>query len=450
MRREHWAVMLNVINLPPDNSLSILPVSGGGREATPLLSVTPSTPPSSVIPSGLPNERSRGVSVPRVSTLPMSYLMECPCASHYVLRHVHAPSCLRPPEILTEERLLSKRHVQSRTYFDADNKLTMGRRINLDADSMAGGNTLINLGDLAKPAEVLINRVSDAIGGIAKPWQIERVAKAEAKVQAIQANARVEVSEIEQRAILRMVREQGKKQENIEAITMLSIEHLNEDAKPEKINEDWLTHFFERSRSYSDEETQRIWAKVLAGEANKTGSFSRRTIDMMASMDPQEAILFKRLCSFVWNIRSDPLLIVPNMKATFFKNCGLTFADLVHLDYAGLISFQSLTGFARTGFGPIAGFQYFEQTIIVSFATNPVPPGGNQLSTGPALLTRAGSELCKIVEAAENQPYLEHTLAEWAKLKIVRVSQLEASNILRDMVAPLPDAAPDEVPSADA
>ncbi len=46
---------------------------------------------------------------------------------------------------------------------------------------MGEGGGLINLGDLSKPVTVLIERVSDAVGGIAKPWQIKRIAKAETK-----------------------------------------------------------------------------------------------------------------------------------------------------------------------------------------------------------------------------------------------------------------------------
>ena len=39
-------------------------------------------------------------------------------------------------------------------------------------------NALINLGDLTKPANTLIEKISDAGVGISAPWQIKRVAKA--------------------------------------------------------------------------------------------------------------------------------------------------------------------------------------------------------------------------------------------------------------------------------
>jgi hypothetical protein len=78
---------------------------------------------------------------------------------------------------------------------------------------MTGGSSLINLGDLSKPATTLIEKVSDAVGGIAKPWHTVRLAKAEAKAEIIRAQTRIQISEIEERALIRMVREEGKKQE---------------------------------------------------------------------------------------------------------------------------------------------------------------------------------------------------------------------------------------------
>jgi len=46
---------------------------------------------------------------------------------------------------------------------------------------------LAKLGDLTKPATVLIEKISDAVGGIFKPHQLVRVAKAEAEVERIRA-----------------------------------------------------------------------------------------------------------------------------------------------------------------------------------------------------------------------------------------------------------------------
>ncbi|WP_136618571.1 MULTISPECIES: DUF2806 domain-containing protein [Mesorhizobium] len=281
---------------------------------------------------------------------------------------------------------------------------------------MSGGGGLINVGDLGKAAEALINRVSDAVGGVARPWQIERVAKAEAKAEIIQAQSKVAVSDIEQRAIHRMVREEGRKQENIEAITMKSLEYLSQEAQPEKIEEDWLTHFFERSRAYSDADTRTIWAKILAGEANSPKSFSRRTIDILASMDTDDAQMFTALCSCVWNRSNDPILIIPGLDPSDLMIAGVNFSQLAHMESAGLISLETLGGYSRQGLGPVVVLTYFNQATFLKF---PAPPEGraqsvdNRLSLGRALLTRAGVQLCKVCEPQKNEAYHAQVLKAW-------------------------------------
>ena len=48
--------------------------------------------------------------------------------------------------------------------------------------------SLVNLGNFSKPANTLIQKVSSAIGGVFEPWQIKRVAKAEAEEIEVRAN----------------------------------------------------------------------------------------------------------------------------------------------------------------------------------------------------------------------------------------------------------------------
>jgi hypothetical protein len=49
------------------------------------------------------------------------------------------------------------------------------------ANLMSQGGGLINLGDRTKLATILIEKISDAIGGIFRPHQICRIAQAEVK-----------------------------------------------------------------------------------------------------------------------------------------------------------------------------------------------------------------------------------------------------------------------------
>ena len=96
--------------------------------------------------------------------------------------------------------------------------------------------------------------------------------------------------------------EEAQRQANIENITRLALPDVSKDAKPKDVENDWITNFFDQCRLISDEEMQRLWAKVLAGEANNPGKYSKRTVGLLSSLDKSDAELFRKLCSFGWFI----------------------------------------------------------------------------------------------------------------------------------------------------
>ena len=64
-----------------------------------------------------------------------------------------------------------------------------------------GTNSLINLGNLSKPADTLIKKVSDAVGGLFAPYQVKRMAKAEAEAAMIKAQSKTEITDLHRRAV---------------------------------------------------------------------------------------------------------------------------------------------------------------------------------------------------------------------------------------------------------
>ena len=280
-------------------------------------------------------------------------------------------------------------------------------------DGTGGGGALINLGDLSKSATTLIEKVSDAVGGIAKPWQIVRVAKAEAKAEVIRSQAKVEVSEIEERALLRMVREEGKKQANIESITAQAIPHLSQDAKPENMDDDWITHFFDKCRLISDVEMQSMWSKILAGEANKPNTFAKKTVDLVATLDKSDAMLFSKFCTFVWMVGSLCPMIF-DAQEPIFASSGINFMTLNHLDDIGLISFSNVMSYARTGMQKYASVFYYGRPVTIEF-----PNDLNDLQIGQVILTRAGEQLAGICGSELSEEYFQSVLKRWYDLSYV-------------------------------
>jgi len=99
----------------------------------------------------------------------------------------------------------------------------------------------------------------------------------------IHAKADLQISELQRRALGRLIEEEARKQLNMEQITQKALPQLVDRARPKDISNDWLTNFFDKCRNISEEEMQALWARVLAGEANKPGSYSKRTVNFLTT-----------------------------------------------------------------------------------------------------------------------------------------------------------------------
>jgi hypothetical protein len=262
--------------------------------------------------------------------------------------------------------------------------------------------SLVNLGELSKPATVLIERVSAAIGGAFKPFQIVRVAKAEAEAEIIRAEADVEIGEIHRRALRRFFNEEAAKQANIEEVTRKALPHLEGGARPEELEDDWIAHFFDRSRLVSDDQMQELWSRVLAGEANHPGAFSRRTINVLSSLDKRDAEQFTAVCAFGCTVDGEYVLLTFGYDHGIFKTAGITFTALSHLDSIGLIKFDGMGGFTLRGLAQHIEPDYFGRRL--------------PLKLGNTMLTQAGGELARIVKPEPVEGFVSFLQTRWAGL----------------------------------
>ena len=269
-------------------------------------------------------------------------------------------------------------------------------------------NPLIKLGDLTKPATVLIEKISEAVGGVFKPWQIVRVAKAEAVADQLRAESHIQISELQQRALRRFLVEEGKKQSNIEDITEKALPLLSEESKPQDIEDDWITNFFDKSRIISDSEMQQLWSRVLASEANAPGSFSRRTVNLISDLEKRDAELFAALCGFAWMIGSVTPLVFEAYDALYERH-GLNFDQFRHLESLGLIQLEYLGAFTKLRMPKKITVSYFGRFVELTLPNE----RDNRLITGRVLLTQAGQELARVCGAKHVDGFFETIFKQW-------------------------------------
>lgn len=275
--------------------------------------------------------------------------------------------------------------------------------------------SLINIGELAKPATVLIEKISDAVGVIYDPTRIRREAKAKADAALTEAGALIEIGDMERRAMSRFVHEQSREQKNIEDITTKALPRLDRDADPSRIDEDWLAEFFARSRRVSNDQMQDLWARILSGEANRPESVSKRTLEFVSLMDRLDAATFARLCSFSDNSLGEVLIF--DIDDPILRDTRLTYEDLAHLDSIGLIQLSE-------GFGSFSHADVDEKlTISVSGRTlnfEARKPAKDEelrhLPLGRVIFTKTGRELRRFVAIDKVEEYYQYCVVGWNKL----------------------------------
>lgn len=253
----------------------------------------------------------------------------------------------------------------------------------------------INL-DLTKPITTLVERTFDLVGVLHEPTRIKKRAEADAEAKLILAKADMKVGAVEQRAIQRMVREETRRQQTMESILDKSLPQLSETSTPESLSDEWILHFFEKCRNATTDEMQNLWSRILSGEANKPGSYSKKTVSLLAEIERTDAELFGRLVDFVWTIGDRSIPLITNAVDKIYTNHGVSFDDIKHLESLGLLSFDPLSGFALTLSGTK---ETTEVTIALVYASTVYTievPADKKLPVGKVMLTRPGYELLSI------------------------------------------------------
>lgn len=282
---------------------------------------------------------------------------------------------------------------------------------------MGNDISLVNTGKFAKPVNTLIEKTSNAIGILYEPRRIRKEALAEADAAKTKALSNLEIAGIEKRALTRLVTEEIKKQENIETIMEKSFENIKEDAKPENIEDDWISNFFDKCKLISDNEMQTLWSKILAGESNQPGSYSKRTIEFMSTMDKDDAILFSNLCKFCWIIDDIQPLIL-NCNHSIYNESKINFINLLHLDNIGLINFDSVNGFSFNYTNKKPTINYFDREVNLNFTDK----NDCKLQVGVVLFTQIGKDLAKAIQENThtiNEEYYKYILENLRKQNII-------------------------------
>ena len=271
-------------------------------------------------------------------------------------------------------------------------------------------NSLANLGNLSKPADTLVKKVSNAVGGLFAPYQVKRMAKADAEAAMIKAQSDFKITNLHRRAVHRWAEEEAQRQKNMEDITAKALPQLDEKATPNSVENDWLVNFFDKSRIVSDSEMQDLWSGVLAGEANTPGTYSKRTVNFLSGLDKGDAELFMKLCGFGWMI-GEVVPLVFDVQAEIYNKRGINFDSLSHLESIGLVQFDSIAGIIQRNLPKKVVVFYYGKPLALEMPK----VNDNKLEIGKVRLTRIGQELAPICGGRPVEGFRTYVMDQWKK-----------------------------------
>lgn len=216
-----------------------------------------------------------------------------------------------------------------------------------------------------------------------------------------------------------------KRQVNLENVLKYAEEEINQKSfvSPEPVAQDWTNRFIGIVEEVSDEDIQRVWAKILAGEVETPNSYSKRTLEVLANMSRKEAAVFEKVAPYILCLEDDYYLIDCTEIDSDF-NLPKT-SDILILQDAMIINSSLISIHAKTQEEEKAFFYTKE------YASRLVPCGDGQGGgyVRAYKLTNAGKELLSIIQTdsdLKSMKMLFNYISGWithAKISLHKISR---------------------------
>ena len=283
--------------------------------------------------------------------------------------------------------------------------------------------------------EKLLDYAASGIGSIAGPMLASWRARKEANALTIQAEGQasalqtIAAAQVDARSALgnqdglvqtevsicdtisqRIQFQEEKRQRNLESVVRQSATELDDKSVPdEEPDHDWTARFFADVQDVSSEDLQLLWAKILAGQVERPGSTSIRTLGVLRSMTHRDAEYFRQFCAFTWFIEGARPLIF-ELEDEIYQRNGVNYGRLIHLESLGLIKLHDNKDLWIPSLHKSMTARYFDKTVTVSFSKN----SDNLLYIGQSAFTSVGIELFEILDAQEVDGFYEYICDKWS------------------------------------
>ncbi len=206
--------------------------------------------------------------------------------------------------------------------------------------------------------------------------------------------------------------------DNIARIARLTMPQLTDNARPDQISDDWAANWRDKAKTCSDPDMARLWASLLAGEADNPGSYSRKTVNVLGDMEKSDAVLFSQFCHFQLIVYGevDRIPVILDIDADIYAKFGITRSGLSALETLSLVDISGSTfGGITLGASIYCNFIAHSDGILI-FNRRDGTDQLSQLQIGNVAFTRTGLEMSNLCLPLKNPPgFVDWLITEWER-----------------------------------
>lgn len=212
----------------------------------------------------------------------------------------------------------------------------------------------------------------------------------------------------------RIAAREERRQDNLERILRQALTYAPDHSGNDDLDFDWLHSFLEQAQDISNSSMQKLWAKILATESARPGSFSLRTLTTLRQLTTREADILRRaqvMTCFDPRHHSYKIITGYYKKPSLFTWLKLDKPVLLNIARGGLSYPDLLTLSELDILYPSAiesGEMSSGSTLELVIASHPfiLRAKNKGLVLTYYKYTPQGEELLRLLPAAEKAPYL--------------------------------------------
>lgn len=150
----------------------------------------------------------------------------------------------------------------------------------------------------------LTGMLKDYAGIFIEPAKMKKIHKAEIEIKEdnLRQDFRLEEMSIHERARLRALETEVRRQANLEDIGGRVLNILPESATPEYIDVNWINTFASCAEDVGEDELKNLWANILCNESQSPGKYSKRTLNTLKNFDVNDCRMCEQIAPLVFEI----------------------------------------------------------------------------------------------------------------------------------------------------